>query len=85
MNETIELLLNHRSIRKFTEEPVSDEQFKTMLSAAQMASSSATYKRTASFASPISTGGKSWRHGPEIRPMWKNVRCFSSGVPIWSG
>lgn len=40
MNETIELLLKHRSIRKFTEEPVSDEQFKTMLSAAQMASSS---------------------------------------------
>lgn len=40
MNETIRLMLNHRSIRKFKPEPVSDEQFATIIRAAQMASSS---------------------------------------------
>lgn len=40
MNETIELLMQHRSIRKFKEESVSDEQLHAMLAAAQMASTS---------------------------------------------
>lgn len=40
MNETIELLLNHRSIRKFKEEPVSGEQLSAVIDAAQHASTS---------------------------------------------
>ncbi|MYL70703.1 oxygen-insensitive NADPH nitroreductase [Halobacillus litoralis] len=40
MNETIETLLNHRSIRKFKDTPVTDEQLSTILSAAQQASTS---------------------------------------------
>lgn len=40
MNETIELMLNHRSIRKFTEQSISEEQLHTIIAAAQMASSS---------------------------------------------
>jgi FMN reductase (NADPH) len=40
MNETIELMLNHRSIRKFTEQAVSEEQLHTIIAAAQRASSS---------------------------------------------
>ncbi|MEX2416424.1 MAG: oxygen-insensitive NADPH nitroreductase [Paenibacillaceae bacterium] len=40
MNETIELMLNHRSIRKFTGQAVSEEQLHTIITAAQMASSS---------------------------------------------
>ncbi len=40
MNETIELMLNHRSIRKFTEQPISEEQLHSIIASAQMASSS---------------------------------------------
>lgn len=40
MNETIETLLNHRSIRKFKDEPIKENQLDTILSAAQQASTS---------------------------------------------
>ncbi len=40
MNATIETLLNHRSIRKFTEKPLSQEQIETIVQSAQMASTS---------------------------------------------
>ncbi|MUT68009.1 oxygen-insensitive NADPH nitroreductase [Paenibacillus sp. NEAU-GSW1] len=40
MNETIQLLLNHRSIRKYKETPVSEEQLDAILGAAQHASTS---------------------------------------------
>jgi len=40
MNQTIELMLNHRSIRKFTEQRVTEEQLNSIIAAAQMASSS---------------------------------------------
>lgn len=40
MNQTIETLLNHRSIRKFKDEKLTDEQLDTILKAAQQASTS---------------------------------------------
>ncbi|MFX3636071.1 MAG: oxygen-insensitive NADPH nitroreductase [Candidatus Pristimantibacillus sp.] len=40
MNDTINLLLSHRSIRKFTADPVSKEQLDAIIDAAQHASSS---------------------------------------------
>jgi len=40
MNDTIRLLKSHRSIRKFKDVPVTDEQLSHILDAAQMASSS---------------------------------------------
>ncbi|MDO7906788.1 oxygen-insensitive NADPH nitroreductase [Paenibacillus sp. JX-17] len=40
MNETVSLLMKHRSIRKFTSDPVSQEQLATIVGAGQMASSS---------------------------------------------
>lgn len=40
MNETLQLLHSHRSIRKFTEEKLSDDQVKTIVEAGQAASSS---------------------------------------------
>jgi len=40
MNETISLLMSHRSIRKFKNEPVSGELLHTIVGAAQMASTS---------------------------------------------
>ena len=40
MNDTIRLLMDHRSIRQFTAQPVSQEQLQTIVSAAQWASSS---------------------------------------------
>lgn len=40
MNETIETLLNHRSIRKFQDIKVTDEQLDTILASAQQASTS---------------------------------------------
>ncbi|MGP4074988.1 oxygen-insensitive NADPH nitroreductase [Halobacillus sp. K22] len=40
MNQTIETILNHRSIRKFKDIPLTDEQLDTILSAAQLASTS---------------------------------------------
>ncbi|MEI7026955.1 oxygen-insensitive NADPH nitroreductase [Paenibacillus sp. y28] len=39
-NETLELLLRHRSIRKFTADPISKEQIEAIVGAAQMASTS---------------------------------------------
>ncbi|MBM7572193.1 oxygen-insensitive NADPH nitroreductase [Aquibacillus albus] len=40
MNETIDTILNHRSIRKFTKQPLSDEQINTIIEAAHSASTS---------------------------------------------
>lgn len=40
MNDTISLLMNHRSIRKFKDQPVTEEQLRAIVSAAQMASTS---------------------------------------------
>lgn len=40
MNETIELLHNHRTIRKFTEEKLTDEEVRTLVEAGQRASTS---------------------------------------------
>jgi FMN reductase (NADPH) len=40
MNAVIHQLMNHRSIRKFTSEPIPKEQLRAILGAAQMASSS---------------------------------------------
>jgi len=40
MNDTISLLLRHRSIRKFTADPLAPEQLRSIIAAAQRASSS---------------------------------------------
>ncbi|WP_201716743.1 oxygen-insensitive NADPH nitroreductase [Rossellomorea arthrocnemi] len=40
MNETIETILNHRSIRHFKNEPLTNEQIRTIISSAQAASTS---------------------------------------------
>lgn len=40
MNDTIRLLMNHRSIRKYTDAPVAKEQVEMIVAAGQMASSS---------------------------------------------
>jgi|HigsolmetaGSP11D_1036233.scaffolds.fasta_scaffold00102_37 FMN reductase (NADPH) len=40
MNEVIELLMNHRSIRKFTADPIADSVVEKIVRAAQMASTS---------------------------------------------
>ncbi|MFC7680458.1 oxygen-insensitive NADPH nitroreductase [Paenibacillus sp. GCM10028914] len=42
MNETISLLMNHRSIRKYKSEQVTEEQLNTIIKAGQMASSSSS-------------------------------------------
>lgn len=42
MNETIELMMKHRSVRKFKPDPVSDEQLAAIVAAGQMASSSSS-------------------------------------------
>ncbi|WP_339227525.1 oxygen-insensitive NADPH nitroreductase [Oceanobacillus sp. FSL K6-2867] len=40
MNQTVETILNHRSIRKFKDEPVTKEQIHTIIKAARQASTS---------------------------------------------
>jgi FMN reductase (NADPH) len=40
MNSTIQTILNHRSIRKFTDEPISKEQIQLIVASAQAASTS---------------------------------------------
>jgi FMN reductase (NADPH) len=40
MNEVIETILNHRSLRQFEDKPLTDEQIKTIVSCAQSASTS---------------------------------------------
>lgn len=42
MNETIELMMKHRSVRKFKPDPVSEEQLAIIVAAGQMASSSSS-------------------------------------------
>lgn len=41
-NETISLLMNHASVRKYQDKPVSDEQLKAIIEAGQMASTSSS-------------------------------------------
>lgn len=40
MNPTLETIMNHRSIRKFTDEKLTEEEIHTIVKAAQMASTS---------------------------------------------
>lgn len=40
MNEMIETILNHRSVRSFKDEPLTEEQIKIIISSAQSASTS---------------------------------------------
>jgi FMN reductase (NADPH) len=40
MNEVIETILNHRSIRHFEDKPLTEEQIKTIVSCAQAAATS---------------------------------------------
>lgn len=40
VNETLSLLMNHRSVRQFTDQQVTEEQLKSIISAGQMASTS---------------------------------------------
>jgi len=40
MNDTISMLMNHRSIRKFSDQPVSEKQLRAVVAAGQMASTS---------------------------------------------
>ncbi|MBR2077780.1 MAG: nitroreductase family protein, partial [Exiguobacterium sp.] len=40
MNEVIETLLNHRSVRDFTDEKLTDKQIQTIVESAQRASTS---------------------------------------------
>ncbi|MGM1046287.1 MAG: oxygen-insensitive NADPH nitroreductase [Bacillota bacterium] len=42
MNETLSLLMNHRSIRKYTDRKVTEEQLEMIIAAGQMASSSSS-------------------------------------------
>lgn len=44
MNAVINLLKNHRSIRKFTEQQLTDEQIQTIVESAQAASTSSYYQ-----------------------------------------
>ncbi|MDQ0160049.1 oxygen-insensitive NADPH nitroreductase [Alkalibacillus salilacus] len=44
MNETINLLMNHRSIRKFKDEKLTESQIKTIVEAGQAASTSSYYQ-----------------------------------------
>lgn len=39
MNETIDLMLNHTSVRRFTEEPIEAEHLQAIISAGRAASS----------------------------------------------
>ena len=39
MNETIDLMLSHTSVRRFTEEQISDEELKMIINAGRAASS----------------------------------------------
>ncbi len=39
MNETIDLMLNHTSVRRFTEEPIESEHLQAIISAGRAASS----------------------------------------------
>ncbi|MBB6454790.1 FMN reductase (NADPH) [Salirhabdus euzebyi] len=43
-NQTIETILNHKSIRKYTNEPITKEQIHTIVQAAQQASTSSYYQ-----------------------------------------
>jgi FMN reductase (NADPH) len=40
MNQVIETILQHRSVRKFEDRPLSDEQIRTIIECAQAASTS---------------------------------------------
>jgi FMN reductase (NADPH) len=49
MNQVIETILQHRSIRKFEDRPLSDEQIRTIVECAQAASTSSFIQAKTSF------------------------------------
>ena len=60
MTPTIDLLRNHRSIRHFTDAPISDQQREAIIAGAQGASSSSFYNVPRLFALPTRRCVSSW-------------------------
>ena len=60
MTPTIELLRAHRSIRAFTDQPISDEQREAIIAAAQSASTSSFYNAHPLFVLPTRRCVNSW-------------------------
>lgn len=85
MNDTISLLMNHRSIRKFKDQLITEEQLRTIVSAAQMASTSSNVQAYTVIAATDPELKKDWRSWRGTRLTWSNARYFSSGAPIYAG
>ncbi|GJM75440.1 hypothetical protein HMSSN036_76560 [Paenibacillus macerans] len=81
-NETISLLMAHRSIRKFSGQPVSREQVETIVAAAQMASSSSNVQAYSVIAVNDPERKKRWPRCAATRLTWSSVPYFWSGAGI---
>ena len=82
MNDTISLLMNHRSIRKYSDRPVSEEQLKAVVAAGQMASTSSNVQAYSVIA--VTSREKKQRLAAlaEIRRILWNARYFWCGARI---
>lgn len=100
MNDTIERLLGHRSIRKFTDEPVSDEVIRTLVSCGQAAATSNHVQATTVIQVKSSTtreqiaeiaGGQSWVNSAGAFLVWcadlkrASDACASAGGSFEAG
>ena len=65
MNNTIETILNHRSIRSFTDELLTAEEIDTLVKSAQAASTSSYVQAYSIIGVTDKEKSGSWRHWPE--------------------
>lgn len=69
MNPTIELLNAHRSIRKFTSEPVDQATVETLIKAGQAAATSSFIQACTVIQVSQGRSAMHWPRWPVIRPM----------------
>src|SRR5471030_2900759 len=82
MTPTIDLLRSHRSIRAFTDKPVSDEQREAIIAAAQGASTSSFCNALQLSASPVLHCAKNWSATPAVKNTWPAPLNFGFSAPI---
>ncbi|WP_373874882.1 nitroreductase family protein [Pseudomonas qingdaonensis] len=84
-NEVIEQLLDHRSVRAFTDQPLPDGTIETLIAAAQSASTSSISRSGVSSQFKMSIARSACPAWPAIRPISIKPHCSWSGSQTCPG
>jgi len=85
INETIDTLMQHRSVRAFTDQPLAPNTLELLIAAAQSASTSSNLQTWSVVAVQDSARKKDCQSWPAIKPLSIAPHSFWPGLPISHG